>query len=174
MDNDDRSERVREAFEGSRPHRYQEHIRQRIDRVVEILDGHRPASVLDVGCGTGEVSIHFAEHGAALTQVDVSHAMVETARRHAGSSADVRVLEGDVLELLEGETFELILCLGVLAHVGDVEATVRRLAELTNPGGRAIVQMTDASTVAGTFEHVLATRGNRRRGYRLNRVGRTR
>ena len=38
------------------------------------------ASVLDVGCGTGTLSVLLAEHGCRVTGVDLSPRMVERAR----------------------------------------------------------------------------------------------
>lgn len=49
--------------------------------VVRTLDLKPQESVLDIGCGTGGVSIHVARSCASLTGIDVSPAMLELARR---------------------------------------------------------------------------------------------
>lgn len=82
--------------------------------LAEALDeaGIRPgADVLDVGCGTGALSIAAARLGPrSITAVDVSRravwaARVNTARN--GVRADIR--HGDAFALVAGRTFDLIL-----------------------------------------------------------------
>ena len=54
-------------------------------RIADLLAEHvddRRTSVLDLGCGTGEVGRHLADHGFdTLTGIDFSPAMLVVARR---------------------------------------------------------------------------------------------
>jgi SAM-dependent methyltransferase len=43
----------------------------------------------------------------------------------------------------EHTPFDVVLCLGVLAHVPDVDAALRKLVSLVAPGGRCVLQLTD-------------------------------
>lgn len=59
------------------------------------LTGH----VLDVGCGTGELSVHLALTGHTVTGIDLSPTAVERARARASErGAAVEFVVGDVLE----------------------------------------------------------------------------
>jgi release factor glutamine methyltransferase len=74
--------------------------------------GIRPgAHVLDIGCGTGALSIAAARtRPASITAADVSRRAVYSARINTvlyGVSA--RIERGDALELVAGRTFDLIL-----------------------------------------------------------------
>ena len=53
--------------------------------VDRLLGDVRGLAVLDVGCGTGRHAIRLAAAGAAVHAVDFSAAMLEQARRKAGS-----------------------------------------------------------------------------------------
>jgi release factor glutamine methyltransferase len=74
--------------------------------------GIRPgADVLDIGCGTGALSIAAAiTTPGSITAVDVSwRAVVTTRVNTAVHGVTARVERGDALELVAGRTFDLIL-----------------------------------------------------------------
>src|SRR5262245_15721205 len=55
-----------------------------------------PAEVVDLGCGTGSLSLLLAEAGHRVTGVDLSPNMVDHARRKlTAANLDVRFLVGD-------------------------------------------------------------------------------
>lgn len=66
-------------------------------RIADLLAEHvgdRTTSVLDLGCGTGVVGQHLADHGFdALTGIDFSPAMLAVARRR---QVYRRLVEGDL------------------------------------------------------------------------------
>lgn len=72
-------------------------------------------SVLDVGCAQGGFAAVLAEHLSDFryTGVDVSAAMVERARFRHPDHRFLQVPEAD-LSALDGETFDLVLVLGIL------------------------------------------------------------
>lgn len=69
-----------------------------IDFYLRFLASHAPpgAQVLELGCGTGRVSIPLASAGYHLTGVDLSAARLAVARRKAPSSLPVRFELGDM------------------------------------------------------------------------------
>jgi release factor glutamine methyltransferase len=74
--------------------------------------GIRPgAAVLDVGCGTGALSVLVAELSPrSSTAVDVSRrAVLATRLNTAARGLDVRVRRGDGLSMFAGERFDLVL-----------------------------------------------------------------
>ena len=65
--------------------------------LIESLDVVPGEKVLEVGCGSGVVSIHCAKNGCEVTAVDVNPRAVELARRNAGANgADIPMCESDV------------------------------------------------------------------------------
>lgn len=60
----------------------------------------RPASALELGCGTGANAVWLAQQGIAVTAVDISATAIERAHaRAAAAGAAVRFLTADVTEL---------------------------------------------------------------------------
>lgn len=77
--------------------------------LIESLDVVPGEKVLEVGCGSGVVSIHCAKNGCDVTAVDVNPRAVELARRNAGANgADIPVCESDVYGNVDG-VFDTIM-----------------------------------------------------------------
>jgi 2-polyprenyl-3-methyl-5-hydroxy-6-metoxy-1,4-benzoquinol methylase len=116
--------------------------------LVGDLDGGR---VIDLGCGDGSLSLQFADQVDEIALVDASEPMLETARaRSRPARATVTFHTADLSAGPVGiPPADLVLCVGVLAHVPDPRALVREAAALVPPGGRLILQVTDAGRPAG-------------------------
>lgn len=78
---------------------------------VEIERMHlRGRSVLDVGCGTGVLSLVAARAGAVVTAIDVNPDAVHTAVGNAAANGlTVEVLQSDLFEGLPDRRFDLIV-----------------------------------------------------------------
>ncbi|MBD9371361.1 class I SAM-dependent methyltransferase [Rhizobium sp. ARZ01] len=97
-------------------------------------------SVLDLGCGTGELAIALGA-GRRVAGVDPAAAMLEIARAKPGAHY-VRFIEGDARTVRLGETFDLVVMTGhafqVFLNEADQRAVLATIAAHLAPGGRFI------------------------------------
>ncbi|MGA4847950.1 trifunctional class I SAM-dependent methyltransferase/NUDIX hydrolase/VOC family protein [Streptomyces sp. G5(2025)] len=98
-----------------------------------------PGDVLDLGCGTGSLTLIAAERGHRVTGVDLSPRMTDRARRKLANH-DAEILTGDAAQPPVGERkFDTILARHVLWLLPDPEAALHHWRTLLRPGGRLIL-----------------------------------
>ncbi|WP_330292084.1 class I SAM-dependent methyltransferase [Streptomyces sp. NBC_00576] len=99
----------------------------------------RPADVLDLGCGTGSLSLLASEQGHRVTGVDLSRAMVEQARGKL-AGRDAVFLVGDAAAPPVGEErFDVVLVRHVLWTLPDPARVLRHWQGLLRAGGRLVL-----------------------------------
>lgn len=104
------------------------------------------STVLDGGCGNGELTRSFAEYGPEVVAMDFSRS-VEGARRRLfekGFEVSHRVhhLQGNVLELpLLARSFDMVHTSGVLHHTPSTYRAFRSICKAVKPGGKLYVQL---------------------------------
>ncbi|MGV9770645.1 class I SAM-dependent methyltransferase [Streptosporangium sp. NPDC003464] len=101
-----------------------------------------PADVLDLGCGTGSLSLVLAEQGHRPVGVDLAPLMIEQARRKltaAGFDAAMMVGDASNPPAQAGTSFEVILSRHLLWTLPDPQEALRRWIGLLRPGGRLIL-----------------------------------
>lgn len=123
--------------------------------VIDRLDPRPGERWLDLACGTGAVAELAARAGAAVTGVDLSPALIETARERArDQSLEIDYLVGDCerLDLDDGSFDKASSTCGIM-FAPDHEATARELARVVAPGGRlALVNWTPEGGLGRMFQ----------------------
>lgn len=141
-----------------------------LQRYLQHLDLTCPSDcqVLDAGCGTGILGLHFLQRyeKARLTAFDLERnfldAVASNAKQKGIDASRLTLGVGDIsspqkLESLEGEKLELsdesfdVICVGaVVGYASDIEASVRKLVHLLRRGGYLInIEMNEA--LAGRY-----------------------
>ena len=127
-----------------------------VDRALAEHLPDPPTRIVDVGGGAGQQSIRLARKGYEVTILDPSPEMLDEARRRLVSEDDdvrrlVRLVEGageQGHEMLGGETFDAVLCHGVLMYLEDAWPMIQVLSKLARPGGVVSALTKNASALA--------------------------
>lgn len=110
-------------------------------RLISEISGPTSLDVLDVGCGTGFLSLLLAERGHRITGVDVAPAMLAEARSKAAAQGlDVHFIEADVETLdLPGGSLDLIVERHVLWTLPHPDVALDAWHRLLRPNGRIVL-----------------------------------
>ena len=88
--------------------------------------------LLDVGCGSGWLSIELAKYGQ-VTGIDFSRKVIHELQT---THPSIRWIAGDFLSVdLAENAYDVVTCLETIAHVPDQEAFAQRIADVIRPGG---------------------------------------
>jgi SAM-dependent methyltransferase len=117
---------------------------ERAARLAAELAATRPGTVLDLGCGWGELLLRIAaatpgSHGTGVDNhaPDLKRGRANAAER--GLAGRVRFVEGPAAEHITGKTADLVLNTGAWhALGGTIPEALNTLRTLVNPGGRLL------------------------------------
>jgi ubiquinone/menaquinone biosynthesis C-methylase UbiE len=131
-----------------------------------------PATVADLGCGTGTLTLLLAEEGYRVDGVDFSPRMLELARAKAGDRAGVRFVLGDAYEPpLPEAAYDVVLCRHVLWAMPDPAVALKRWLRLLVPEGALLLVEGRWSDDAGlSAEETVALVESNGRGAALTRL----
>jgi trans-aconitate methyltransferase len=114
------------------------------------LLGPRPGErILDLGCGTGQLTHEIAASGALVWGIDKSAAMIATARRHY---PEIRFEEMDAAELRLDRRFHAVFsnaALHWMTRAADVATSVH---EVLAVGGRFVAEMGGKGNVGAIYD----------------------
>ena len=122
-------------------------IKIRSEVVAEFLEGIECKSVLDMPCGNGLISLKNNQKFNQLTLVDFSENMIALTKEIAAKedAQNVSFFCGDIFDTkFEDESFDLIISLGILAHIDDVDKFLNYIQRKVEKGGRIIIQNTNS------------------------------
>lgn len=147
---------------------YDRHWMQRVifepvQRTVLELAGSevpQPASILDVGCGTGRLlrSAALRFPAASLTGVDAASEMVKQAQALTPDGAiTFRQGRAEALPFAD-DAFDLIFSTLTFHHWGDQRGAIREVARVLAPGGRWLLADFMATGVIRSIRRLLRLR----------------
>ena len=113
--------------------------------VVELLAPQAGERILDVGCGTGELTQLLAQRGAVPVGIDSSEAMIDAS---AARFPDIEFTVADAADFAFDAPFDAIFSNAALHWVRDAEGAVACMARALRPGGRFAIEMGGKGNVA--------------------------
>jgi len=121
--------------------------------VIEWLNAQPGESILDLGCGDGQLTLRLAATGARLTGVDLSPEMVAAARARG---VDAHQGSADSLPFAD-QSFHAVFSNAALHWVRDQDAMMVQVRRVLLPGGRFVAEMGGHGNVAAIRTALIAT-----------------
>jgi len=91
--------------------------------------------ILEVGSGAGRFTEVLLESGAEVTSFDYSNAVVANYNNNF-NKGKLNLFQGDILNIpLRKQSYDKVLCLGVLQHTPDPYVSFLKLIEMVRSGG---------------------------------------
>lgn len=95
--------------------------------------------VLECGCGAGRFTEVLVDQGAKVTSIDLSGAVDANADQFPPGDFH-RIAQADIGQLpFAPQSFDIVLCLGVVQHTPESEKTIADLYSQVAPGGSLII-----------------------------------
>lgn len=116
---------------------------RRINEVVDLIqDGN--AQILEVGCGTGHITIPLVQKMnscSKLFAIDISKKMIYINKSSLDKSTKVLHIQGSGTEMpLKKNAFNLILCIATLHHIPKYHRVIKEFERVLVPGGRIYLE----------------------------------
>lgn len=116
------------------------------DRLERCFNGQlqevRGKKLLEAGSGAGRFTEILLAEGAQLDSFDISTAVEANARNNGDRAftlvqADIRAIP------FERESYDFVVCLGVIQHTPDSEQSIGKLWDMVRPGGLLVIDHYD-------------------------------
>jgi 2-polyprenyl-3-methyl-5-hydroxy-6-metoxy-1,4-benzoquinol methylase len=110
------------------------------------------ASILDYGCGSGDITFPMLQSGHSVTGVDIAKGMVRKATERAeqfgfAEQANYHHLDDAVLSRISSRTFDVVVCSSVLEYVEDDRSLLRMFQNILRDGGFLLVSVPDRKSL---------------------------
>jgi trans-aconitate methyltransferase len=117
--------------------------------LVELLDPRPGETVLDLGCGTGELAAEIQGRGARVWALDADPAMVAAARERLGAD---RVLLADGHTFTLPEPVDAVFSNAALHWMPRPAEVIARVRAALRPGGRFVAELGGAGNIDAILE----------------------
>jgi len=105
--------------------------------LVELLNPNAGERILDLGCGTGQLTEKIALAGAEVMGIDSSPTMIEKAK---SNYPQLQFTVADARDFQVEQAFDAVFSNAVLHWVTQPDAAIRCIQQALKPGGRFVAE----------------------------------
>ena len=107
------------------------------NKVLELLGDVQGKKVLDIGAGTGRLTLQLAKRGAEVTAVDISEEMLKKLR---SKNEEVRIVIADAEDLpFDNDAFDIVVSAFLVVHLKDPTRFFDEVYRVLKDGGTFLV-----------------------------------
>jgi trans-aconitate 2-methyltransferase len=117
--------------------------------IVKWLNPRKGETIVDFGCGTGDLASEIARSGAEVLGVDISPEMVDRARR---KYPHLSFLQANGMDWKAERSYDAVFSNAALHWMKDPEAAIGSMISGLKPGGRLIAELGGHRNVATIIE----------------------
>jgi len=122
-----------------------------IQYIADSLESSDTLSLLDAGCGICDYSLRLAKRNFKITAVDFSESVLKRAAdniKAQGFQDKISLQRENLLALsFADETYDCILCWGVLMHIPEVRQAMAELVRVLKPGGTLVISESNMDSI---------------------------
>ncbi|MBP5326398.1 MAG: bifunctional demethylmenaquinone methyltransferase/2-methoxy-6-polyprenyl-1,4-benzoquinol methylase UbiE [Bacteroidales bacterium] len=118
-------------------------------RAAKQLSASKPCSsfsVLDVACGTGDLSLELLRQGYQVTGIDLSEEMLEIAKRKTATASSKFIIQNSKFLIADAESlpfadasFDAVTCAFGIRNFVHLEKGLSEMTRVLKPGGVMVI-----------------------------------
>lgn len=116
---------------------------------AELLAPQPGERILDLGCGTGDLTHEISKSGAHVTGMDYSSEMIERAK---SKYPELPFLTGDGENFETESPYDAVFSNAALHWMKDAEGVVRSVHGVLKPGGRFVAEFGGKGNIDGIYQ----------------------
>ena len=122
----------------------QRRIQKEVDFILRLFSNKKDLTCLDVGCGTGNLTLKFLERGFTVTGVDISRDMLNILKSYIidlkFNAKKVTLITSDADNFIENSVrdnkkYDVVSFSSILHHLPDYLNTIKNACNLVHLGG---------------------------------------
>ena len=96
-------------------------------------------NIIDVACGQGFFSRHYADAGAKVLGIDISKSLIERARKNGGENPRFEVAPASSMPVAESNAFDGAMIVLALQNIQEIQETLAEVSRVLVDNGTLVI-----------------------------------